>query len=148
MHREIKKSPLFFPQRLLNTLNGKNLVIIALNSNICEKKRKERKKNASSQHQKNEYRIQAERIHFCTFSPPSSSFYCSACIWLDFFFFSYSWFAQKSFQFCFLITISVNAIMNAYRHNPSNNCDQYWVFAICSIHTKLLTNKRSRCASN
>lgn len=145
MHRKIKKSPLFFPQRLLNTLNGKNLVIIALNSNICEKKRKERKKCQQLAPKKRiPYSSRAD-----TFLYLFSTFFFFLLFGLHLVsFFSYSWFAQKSFQFCFLITISVNAIMNAYRHNPSNNCDQYWVFAICSIHTKLLTNKRSRCASN
>lgn len=42
--QENKEISAFFPQRLLNTLNGKNLVIIALNSNICEKKKKREKK--------------------------------------------------------------------------------------------------------
>lgn len=56
---------------------------------------------------------------------------------------------SKKFQFCSLITISVNAIMYAYRHiafNDSNNVTNMYIYAIaiCFIHIEaLLTNKRS-----
>lgn len=110
-----------------------------------------------------------ERIHVFTFSPPSSSSSFLHCVYyvcmllpvLLLLLLLHTIFGRmlagsphffrlsKKFQFCSLITISVNAIMYAYRHiafNVSKNVTNMCVYdiTICFIHIEaLLTNKRS-----
>lgn len=86
-----------------------------------------------------------ERIHFCTFSPPSSSFYSlfHSHSTVQFGRMGYLFFRSfGNFQFCFLITISVNAIMYAYRHIVSNIVTNMCVL-LFALSTVLLANKRS-----
>lgn len=85
-----------------------------------------------------------ERIHFCTFSPPSSSFYSlfRAHSTVQFGRMRYLFFRSfENFQFCFLITISVNAIMYAYRHIVSNIVTNMCVL-LFTMSTVLMANKR------